>query len=182
MLNLINASISYFFSYKSTLLFVHQKKYIETSIRAVVSLAATAAQIAVLFLARNYLFYLYIAVGSTVIQNAAIAVKTDRLFSYLREKKVSPLPAGTLKEICRNVRAMLLHRIGAVAVFNTDNLLISKFIGVAAAGLYSNYMMIRGFLNILINALFDAITATLGHLTATQTEANKQIADRKSVV
>ncbi|MCI8304609.1 MAG: hypothetical protein HFF52_08280 [Lawsonibacter sp.] len=179
VLNLINASISYFFTYKSTLLFVHQKKYIETSIRAIVSLAATAVQIAVLFLTRNYLFYLYVAIGATVIQNAAISVKASRLFPYLREKDVRPLPAGTLDEIYRNVRAMLLHRIGAVAVFNTDNLLISKFVGVAAAGLYSNYMMIRGFLNILVNALFDAITATLGHLTATETEAYKQTAFRR---
>ena len=85
VLNLINASISYFFTYKSTLLFVHQKKYIETSIRAAVSLAATAAQITVLLLTRNYLFYLYITIGATVIQNAAIAVKTNRLFPYLRE-------------------------------------------------------------------------------------------------
>ncbi len=179
VLNLINASISYFFTYKSTLLFVHQKKYIETSIRAAVSLAATAAQITVLFLTRNYLFYLYIAIGATVIQNAAIAVKADRLFPYLREKNVRPLPAGTLDEIYRNVRAMLLHRIGTVAVFNTDNLLISKFVGVAAAGLYSNYMMIRGFLNILVSALFDAITASLGQLTATETEAYKQTAFRR---
>ena len=179
VLNLINASISYFFTYRSTILFVHQKKYIETSIRVVVSLAATAAQIAVLFLTRSYLCYLYIAIGATVIQNAALAVTTGRLFPYLREKNVRPLPAGTVDEINRNVRAMLLHRIGTVAVFHTDNLLIAKFVGVATAGLYSNYMMIRSFLNLLVNALFDTITATLGHRTATETEAYKQVTFRR---
>ena len=50
LLNLANSGISYFFAYKSTLLFVHQKKYVETAVRAVVSLAATAAQIGVLLL------------------------------------------------------------------------------------------------------------------------------------
>ena len=175
-LNVVNASVSYFFSYKSTLLYVHQKKYIETSIRAAVSLIATAAQIAALLLTRNYLYYLYLAIGATAVQNIAAAAQADRLFPYLREKDVRPLPAETLREIRRNVRAMLLHRIGAVAVFNTDNLLISKFVGVASAGLYSNYMMIRGFLNILVNALFDAITPALGNLTATETEACRQTA------
>ena len=34
VLNLANASISYFFAYKSTLLFVHQKKYVETAVRS----------------------------------------------------------------------------------------------------------------------------------------------------
>lgn len=169
MLNLINASISYFFAYKSTLLFVHQKKYVETAIRAAVSLAATVAQIGVLLLTGNYLYYLLLAIGATAIQNAAISIQADRLYPYIREEDVRPLPKEVLEEIRRNVRAMLLHRLGAVAVFNMDSLLISKFAGVAAAGLYSNYMMIRGFLNILVNALFDAVTPALGQLTATET-------------
>lgn len=179
VLNLANAGISYFFSHKSTLLFVHQKKYVETSIRAAVSLAATAAQIITLFFTRNYLYYLCLSIAATVVQNIAITVKADRLFPYLRERDVRPLPPEILGEIRRNVRAMLLHRIGAVAVFNTDNLLISKFVGVAAAGLYSNYMMIRGFLNILVSALFDAITPALGNLTATEPEARRQTAFRR---
>lgn len=176
VLNLTNASISYFFAYKSTLLFVHQKKYIETAIRAAVSLAATAAQIAVLLLTGNYLYYLFLAIGATVVQNTAISWKADRLYPYLREKDVRPLPKEILLEISRNVRAMLLHRVGAVVVFNMDHLLISKFAGVAAAGLYSNYMMIRGFLNTLVSALFDAITPALGNLTATETEECRRTA------
>ena len=108
VLNLANAGISYFFSHKSTLLFVHQKKYVETSIRAAVSLAATAAQIITLFFTRNYLYYLCLSIAATVVQNIAITVKADRLFPYLRERDVRPLPPEILGEIRRNVRAMLL--------------------------------------------------------------------------
>ncbi len=174
VLNLVNASISYFFAYKSTLLFVHQKKYVETAIRAAVSLGATAAQTGVLLLTRNYIYYLLLAIGATIVQNAAVSLQADRLYPYLREKNVRPLPPEILGEIRRNVRAMVLHRIGAVAVLNTDNLLISKFVGVAAAGLYSNYVMIRGFLNIMVGALFDVITPALGNLAATETVEGKQ--------
>lgn len=174
-----NNYISYFFAYKSTLLFVHQKKYVETAIRAAVSLGATAAQTGVLLLTRNYIYYLLLAIGATIVQNAAISLQADRLYPYLREKNVRPLPPEILGEIRRNVRAMLLHRIGAVAVLNTDNLLISKFVGVAAAGLYSNYVMIRGFLNIMVGALFDVITPALGNLAATETVEGKQAAFRR---
>ena len=179
VLNLVNASISYFFAYKSTLLFVHQKKYVETAIRAVVSLGATAAQIGVLLLTRNYLYYLFLAIGGTIVQNAAVSIQADRLYPYLREKNVRPLPPEILGEIRRNVRAMLLHRIGSVAVFSTDNLLISKFVGVATAGLYSNYVMIRGFLNLMVSALFDVITPALGNLAATETAEGRQAAFRR---
>lgn len=179
VLNLVNASISYFFAYKSTLLFVHQKKYVETAIRAAVSLGATAAQTGVLLLTRNYIYYLLLAIGATIVQNAAVSLQADRLYPYLREKNVRPLPPEIWGEIRHNVRAMLLHRIGAVAVLNTDNLLISKFVGVAAAGLYSNYVMIRGFLNIMVGALFDVITPALGNLAATETVEGKQAAFRR---
>ncbi len=174
VLNLASACIPYFFAYKATLLFVYQKKYVETAIRAGVSLAATGAQIGVLLLTRNYLYYLVLALIAALVQNAAISWKADRLYPYLREKEVRPLPGESLKEMRRNVGAMLLHRVGTVVVFNTDNLLISKFVGVAAAGLYSNYMMIRGFLNVFINALFDSITPALGNLTVTGPEEQKQ--------
>lgn len=69
---------------------------------------------------------------------------------------------------------MFLHRVGAVAVFSTDNLLTAKFAGVATAGLYSNYIMIRGFLNVMIAALFDAIAPAMGNYTVTETRENRQ--------
>ncbi len=178
LLNVINTSVSYFFSYKATLLYVDQKKYIDALIRAAVALAAAIAQIAVLFVTRNYLYYLYLAIGATVTENLVISLKTDRLYPYLRERRVSPLPTEIRQEIRRNVSAMLLHRIGDVAVYSTDNLLIAKFVGITTTGLYSNYMMVRGFLNLMINALFHAVTPVMGRLNATETEEKRQMAFR----
>lgn len=179
VLNVVNASVSYLFAYKSTLLFVYQKKYIDSLIRTAVSVIAAVAQIGVLLITGNYVFYLFISIGAALTQNVLISVKTDRLYPYLMEKDISPLPAEILHDIRRNVGAMILHRIGAVAIFSTDNILISKFVGIGTTGLYSNYVMIRGFLNVMVNALFNAITPALGNLNATETEQNRQAAFRR---
>lgn len=179
IMNVINVSVSYFFTYKSTLLFVYQKKYIDAMIRTVVAVAAAAAQIVVLLATKNYLAYLAIAIGATLLQNAAVSMKTDRLYPYLRERDIAPLPAEILGDIRRNVGAMILNRVGAVAVFSTDNILISKFVGVAAAGVYSNYVMIRSFLNLMTNTLFNALTPALGNLNATETEDERRRAFRR---
>lgn len=178
VLNVVNASVSYIFAYKSTLLFVYQKKYIDNLIRTAVAIGGTAAQIGILMLTGNYVYYLIIAIGTTLLQNTILSIKTDRLYPYLREKKTKPLPREILCDIRRNVGAMILHRIGAVAVFSTDNILISKFAGVAATGLYSNYTMIRGFLNVMINALFNAITPALGNFNATKSLEDRRTAFR----
>lgn len=178
ILNVVNVSVSYLFSYKATLLFVYQKKYIDAMIRALVMLLFTGAQIGVLFLTGNYLYYLCLAIAATLVQNMAVSVKTDRLYPYLRKKETAPLPTEVKREIGRNVGAMLLNRIGAVVVFGTDNILISKFVGVVTTGLYSNYIMIRNFLNTMINTLFGAITPALGHLNATESVENRRKAFR----
>lgn len=170
LLNVLNTGVSYFFVYKSTLLFVYQKKYIDTMIRAGLTLLVNVVQIVVLVVSGNYLYYLYIMVIGTLLQNVAVAVKTDRIYPYLREKEVRPLPAEIRQDIRRNVSAMVLNRVGAAAVFSTDNILISKFVGIITTGLYSNYVMIRGFLNLMINALFNALTPALGNLIATNRE------------
>ena len=64
-------------------------------------------------------------------------------------------------------------------MFGTDNILISKFVGVATTGLYSNYVMIRGFLNAVISSLFDAITPAMGNLNATEGEEERRTAFRR---
>ena len=178
-LTVVNTGISYFWSYKSTLLFVYQKKYIDATVRTMVALFATGAQIAVLLLTHNYVYYLYIAVVATLVQNMVVSAQADRLYPFLREREARPLPEEVLGDIRRNVGAMILHRIGSVAVFSTDNLLISKFVGIETTGLYSNYMMLRGLLNIAINALSNAVVPALGNLTVTSTVQEKRTAFRR---
>lgn len=179
VLNVVNASVSYLFAYKSTLLFVYQKKYIDSLIRTAVAIGATGAQIGILMLTGSYIYYLFIAIGATLLQNTILSVKTDSLYPYLKERNIKPLPREILRDIRRNVGAMILHRIGAVVVFSTDNILISKFAGIAVTGLYSNYTMIRGFLNVMVNTLFNAITPALGSLNATASLEERRTAFRR---
>lgn len=180
-LNVLNAAIPYFFSYKSTLLYVYQKKYLDTMIRAVTTALVTVAQMVLLSVTGSYIQYLSLSIVATLAQNMVVSWKTDRLYPYLREKDIRPLSADALRDIRHNVRAMMLHRVGAVAVFGTDNLLIAKFAGVVHAGLYSNYIMIRGLLNVVINALSNAVTPAMGNLTATATlEHRRKAFDRLS--
>lgn len=178
-LTVVNTGVSYFWSYKSTLLFVYQKKYIDAAVRAIVALLATGAQVAALLLTHSYGYYLCIAIAATLVQNAVISVETGRLYPFLREGEVRPVPAKVLGDIRRNVGAMILHRVGAVAVFSTDNLLISKFVGIETTGLYSNYVMIRGLLTVVINAISNAVMPALGNLTATAGLEEKRTAFRR---
>lgn len=91
----------------------------------------------------------------------------DRLYLF-KKKNPPPLPSDERSVIVRNVRAMLMHKVGGVAVDCTDNILISKLVGVAAVGLYSNYYLVVRTLRTLTDTLFTSLVSSVGNLGATQ--------------
>lgn len=174
LLNVVNAGISYFFVYKASLLFADQKKYVEVIINTAVKLMTALLQILALYLFRNYFLYLGIMIAGTAAQNILISVQTDRMYPYLRERHVKPLAQEDRRVIRRNVGAMVFHKFGDVAVFSTDSLLMAKFVSVASVGLYSNYMLIRKALLNIICLAFNAITASMGNLNASEPVERKR--------
>lgn len=49
---------------------------------------------------------------------------------------------------------MLMHKLGNVVVNNTDNLLISSFVGVISVGIYSNYFLLIGSVRQVLDQIF----------------------------
>ena len=63
---------------------------------------------------------------------------------------------------------MMMHKLGTVVVNNTDNLLISAFVGVVSVGIYSNYYLLIGSVRQVLDQVFAGITASVGNLGATE--------------
>ena len=105
--------------------------------------------------------------------------KADSLFPYLKETCKEKLPQEERHGIFRNVKAMLMHKLGNVIVNNTDNLLISSFVGVVTAGIYSNYFLIIGSVRQVMDQAMLGVAASVGNLGVTEEkEKIGQIFDR----
>ena len=63
---------------------------------------------------------------------------------------------------------MFIHKVGSVVVNDTDNLIMSTFVGIVSVGIYSNYQMIQYSINVALNGVFGAFTASIGNLGAIQ--------------
>ena len=176
ILNVLNSGISYFFVYKTSLLFAYEKKYVELLVQTAVRGAAGVVQALLLLTTGNYFLYLGVAILTTVVQNTAISMRVDRMYPYVREKNVLPLLREDKLLIRRNLAATMLHKFGEVAIFGTDSLLLAKFVSVGAVGTYSNYMLIRKALVRCIDMVFSAITPSMGNLTASEPLAHKRLA------
>lgn len=168
-----NTVVSYFFSYKRALIICDEKRYIATIYRYGFYVLLNVAQIIVLLLTRNYILFLVLQVLFTLLENVGISRKADKMYPYLREKKAEPLPKETVGGIKKNIGAMVFHKIGGMVVMSTDNLILSRYVGLVAVGLYSNYFLITDALNKVIGQLFDSVIASVGNLNASDTAEDR---------
>ncbi|NUU75298.1 lipopolysaccharide biosynthesis protein [Paenibacillus xylanilyticus] len=170
VLFVINASISYFFSYKRNLIIADQYRYVATIYRYSFFIFLNVLQIFILFLTKNYLIFLIMMILCTLLENIFVARRADRMYPFLKKKNALKLDKGTILEIKRNTSALIFHKIGGVVINSTDNILISINLGVIWVGLYSNYLLIITALHTMIGQIFTAVTATVGNLVAVESK------------
>lgn len=168
-----NSSISYFFSYKRSLIIADQKRYIATLYRYGFYFILNVLQIVLLILTGNYFIYLILLMLNTLLENVFISRKANQLYPFLRDKHILKLQDDEKKPIVQNVKAMMYHKLGTTVVMGTDNLLISKFIGLVEVGLYSNYHLISNSLNMMFGLFFQSLTASIGNLGASESGQKK---------
>lgn len=166
VLYLFNTSSTYFFSYRSSLIFAAQQNYIVTGVNYIITITQSVIQIIWLVLTHEYIGYLIIAVIGTFVYNVLISHIAKRKFPYIVKRDIKPIDSQEKKKLIRNVRALVVWKLSGLLVNSTDNIIISYFSGLAAVGLSSNYTLLSGTLNSLLSQLFNGITASVGNLNA----------------
>lgn len=174
ILFVVNASISYFFSYKSTFVIANQKNYVTTINHLAYYILTNVIQIIILITLQNFVLFLTIQIIMTFLENFTVSRIANRMYPILTHKEKIPLKGEVKKEILKNTGAMVFHKLGSIIVFSTDNLVLSKMIGLVSVGIYSNYSMIIAALDGILVQLFAAITASVGNLRVTASEEKQK--------
>ncbi len=164
LLFLTNTVISYFLSYKRSIIIAYQKKYVITIFRYSLFIVMNIIQILVLYYLKSFYLFLIIQIFTTLTENVLISITANKMYPFIKEK-VDKLPKKEAQSVLKNVKAMFLHRIGAVTVNAITSILISIYIGIVEVGIYSNYLMILLALTTIINMVFQSITASVGNLS-----------------
>ena len=129
VLFVINSSVSYFFSYKGSLITADQKDYIVKKIKLAITLLMYILQVLTLMVSKNYLLFLGIQIAATLAQNIFYTCAANRLYPFLNVKTARKLDPDSYHLIFKNTKALVFHKVGEVVKFSTDNLIISKFVG-----------------------------------------------------
>lgn len=167
LLFILDAGLSYFLSYKRSLLQADQKNRYINLIHTISYLFMNIIQILILIKTKNFILFLIIKIIFRVIENITISIITDKLYPWLSMKNNQKLDKFEQNKIFTNVKGLFFHKIGGFIVMGTDNIIISKFLGLKIVGLYSNYYLIINSVSLLINQIFSSLTASVGNLLVT---------------
>lgn len=164
LLFIIDIVCSYLLTYKRSLLYADQKNYIINIIHMIYLVTLNISQLLLLYITKNYYLYLGIKIILRIIENVVITIIVNKKYSYLKEKNIKKLDKKIEKDIFQKVKALFFHKIGSFIVLGTDNLIISRYLGIITVGLYSNYYMIINALNALFSQALTALTPSVGNL------------------
>ena len=180
VLFLANTVVSYFFTYKRSLLSADQKEYLNSVNRTVFSIIQSIGQFLVLLLTRNYLLYLMVVIICTLCSNIRISYQCDKMYPYLKNNH-EKLTKEETKSLMKYVAAQLSHKVGGIVVSGTDNILTTSLVngGLVIVGLYSNYLLLINTIKSIITMFFTSVTASVGNLNAEHNaEKSKEVFDK----
>ena len=162
-LTVFQTALSYFFSFRYTIFSADQKGYILQKVTMTTSFIRTVLQIVVLLVFHNYILFLLIAIFAVIVSNIILSRKAVKAYPYLKEKS-KPLASDTVRQIKRNTFAMLVYRIGIVIATTIDTLLISRYFGIVAVAIYTNYHLIISYSDKFFSHVLGTIAPSLGNL------------------
>lgn len=167
ILFVIHSASSYFFVYKKFLIDSDQKGYITSRIIFTFSTLLSIIQIILLITTKNYILFLLSSIILVIIQNIYISSKANKLYPFIKNKTDEKLEKEDMEGIKKNVSSLFIYKVGTVIMNGTDNIIISKFIGLIIVGFYSNYVLIINSITTVLNQIFNAITSSIGNLVVT---------------
>lgn len=163
-----NTVVSYFYAYKRSILIADQKNYIVTVVQILSRIIQDIIQILILLVTKNFILYLSCQILMTVLYNVVVSYIAEKQYPIIKAKTKEKLPEETKKNLIVNIRALVVRKLGGVLVSSTDNILISSIMGVASAGLTSNYTLLSSTLNSILTQVFTGLTASIGNLNAVE--------------
>lgn len=167
---LASSVCSYLWSYKITLNSSDQNKYLYTIANTVTQILVLILKVFILYYTQNYIIYLCIELGSTLIKNIIFSCILDRRYPFLKEKQVRKLSEIEKGQLSKNIKSLFWGKFGYIASQCSDNLVISSIISVTMVGLYSNYTTLVSAVSGFVTTFTSGVTASMGNLIASESK------------
>lgn len=163
LLFLFDCLVSYFLSYKKSLLYAYQLNFVIDGIHFIYYILQNIVQIFVLVFYQNFILFLLLKTICKIIENITISMYITKHYPFTKKKWVKPLSNDIRSDIFKKIKALLFHRLGRLLVTGSDSLVITGILGILQMSLYTNYHLIIGGITALLNKIFETLTSSVGN-------------------
>lgn len=164
-LYVISTALSYSFVKYSVLFTADQKFGFVRLIQGGSRIFCQILQIFVIIKLQSFLIFILLLILDNIIQYIFYKVHYKKYYSYIFKTEIKD------KSITKNLKNLFWHKIAELIVFNTDLILISKFISLEIVGIYASYQMIIQMIMTIINIVLNVFRPKIGKFIA---ENNKK--------
>ncbi len=169
-----DSGISYFFSYRQSYLTACQQQYYLNVYSCIFSFIREVVRISVILITKQYIPVLIFSCVWTFVQNVIYSQLIVRRHPYIRNTKGAAIEPDEKRTIIKNIKALIIYKVGTLALSSTDNIIITSVVGLTWVGLYSNYSTLVSSVGGFISLLFSSLTASIGNLNAGEDIAKKK--------
>ncbi len=166
LLFLIATSISYLFTFLNVLPSADQKNYIVTKIQGITKVIKCIIQLFAIVIFQNYYVWLFLEIGWNLVGYIYTNFVIRRKYLYYQDYKELKFfeLLKKYKEVMKRVKDLFYHKIGSLAVNQTDNIVISYFCNLTTVGIYGNYILVFNLVVGIFEQAFSSVTASIGNL------------------
>ena len=184
VLFLANTILSYVFGYKKSLLTADQKNYIVILIYQIVHIFQLAAQIVILYITHDYILYLCLMMGCTLLNNIVSSCYANKRYPWIKNSvKEERLSKNERKPLFDNIKNIFIYKLGSVFLNGTDNIIISSVINTALVGFTSNYVMVINAATTVITQGCSGLTASIGNYNVkADKKENERVFDQLNLI
>lgn len=161
LLFLFQTISSYLFVYKQTILNADQRQYISNLVETVTTLVRYILQLCILLLTKSYTLTLGINILLNLLSNIIFSEWVSHKYKSVFDVKEN-ISSIEKRQILNDTKATLCHKIGSTVLNSTDNIVLSKWVGLISTGIYSNYSMVISSLSGILAQLLGSFTSSLG--------------------
>lgn len=155
-----------------------QKQYVASLIQTFITLIRYIFQLLILVATHKYIWTLVSSILLNLLFNFIFSEWVSHTYKEVFNVKES-ISKEEKKQIFDDTKATLCHKIGGTVLNSTDSIILSRYVGIVATGLYSNYSMILSSLSSVLNQVFGSFTSSLGNAHVEQNKEQKYISYRR---
>lgn len=160
-IELANAVLIYFLSFRRLLFVAAQQEYRCVRIEAAVQVIAYLVRIALAYLTSLYILYLAISLFANIVANCIICVLCNRCYPYAKYHKIT---VSDIKKrgLFKDMGSYALQKFSIAVYGGIDNILAMRFLGPLAVVMMTNYTTIEVGISSFFNKLLAGFQPSIG--------------------